>query len=201
MKPHGPWKIFASKQVYHDPWIDVRRDDVIRPDGREGTHSVVEMKPGVCVAALDDEGFVYLTDEFHYAVGRNSLEGVSGGIEPGETPLETARRELEEELGLRAEEWTDLGSVDPFTTIIVSPTQLYLAQRLSPGVAQPEGTELIARVRLPLAEAVAGVVDGRITHGPTCVLLLKLALRWPGALNRARAGVQKTASRLDSNPP
>ncbi|NLS95015.1 MAG: NUDIX hydrolase [Planctomycetaceae bacterium] len=176
MKPHGPWKIINSKEVYRDPWIDVQRDEVIRPDGEEGTHCVVRMKPGVCVVALDDDGFVHLTEEFHYGIGRHSVEGVSGGIDPGETALETAQRELEEELGLKAERWTDLGCVDPFTTIVVSPTQLYLAEGLSEGVCRPEGTELIRLVKLSLGEAVSQVLDSRITHGPTATLLLKIQL-------------------------
>jgi ADP-ribose pyrophosphatase len=176
MQSHGPWKIIRSNEVYRDPWIDVQRDDVIRPDGKVGTHCIVQMKPGVCVVALDDEEFVYLTEEFHYGIGRDSIEGVSGGIEDGETAQETARRELEEELGLKAERWTELGSVDPFTTIVVSPTRLYLAEGLSDGICQPEGTELIRLVRIPLAEAVRQVLDGQITHGPTTTLLLKIQL-------------------------
>ena len=174
MKLHGPWKIVSSNEVYQDPWIEVQRDDVIRPDGKAGTHCVVHMKPGVCVVALDDEGFVYLTDEFHYGIGRGSIEGVSGGIEQDETALGTAQRELEEELGLEAERWTDLGSTDPFTTIVVSPTQLYLAEGLSEVECCPEGTELIRRVKMPLSEAVDRVIDSRITHGPTTTLLLKI---------------------------
>lgn len=177
MKSHGPWKITASSEVYRDPWIDVRRDNVIRPDGQDGTHCVVHMKPGVCVVALDEGGFVYLTDEFHYGIGRDSIEGVSGGIEPGETALSTAQRELEEELGLKAERWTDLGSVDPFTTIVVSPTRLYLAEALSEVDCCPEGTELIRRVKMSLTEAVGQVIDSQITHAPTCTLLLKIGLR------------------------
>ncbi len=177
VKPHGPWKILASNEVYRDPWIEVQRDDVIRPDGKPGTHCVVHMKPGVCVVAMDDEGFVYLTEEFHYGIGRNSIEGVSGGIEPGETALGTAQRELEEEIGLQAQHWTDLGSVDPFTTIVVSPTRLYLAEGLSEVECRPEGTEVIDRIRMPLSEAVSRVVDSRITHGPTTTLLLKIELR------------------------
>lgn len=174
MQPHGPWQILRSNDIYRDPWIEVRCDDVIRPDGREGTHVVVQMKPGVCVVALDEEGFVYLTGEFHYGIGRDSVEGVSGGIEPGETALETARRELREELGLKAARWTELGSVDPFTTIVVSPTRLFLAEGLSGVAPQPEGTERIRCVRVPLTEAVRQVLESRITHGPTCVLLLKV---------------------------
>lgn len=179
MKPHGPWKILGSNEIYRNPWIEVRRDDVIRPDGKEGTHCVVHMKPGVCVVALDQEEMVHLTDEFHYGIGRDSLEGVSGGIEPGESALETAKRELEEELGLKAGRWTDLGSVDPFTTIVVSPTRLYLAEQLSDGVRRPEGTELIRRVTMPLREAISRVMEGRITHAPTATLLLKIHLIRP----------------------
>ena len=175
MKPHGPWKILSSNEVYRDPWIDVQKDDVIRPDGKPGTHCIVNMKPGVCVVALDEQDFVYLTDEFHYGIGRVSIEGVSGGIEQGETALATAQRELEEELGLKAERWTELGSVDPFTTIVVSPTRLYLAEGLTHVESCPEGTELIRTVRMPLSDAIQQVMDSHITHAPTTTLLLKIA--------------------------
>ena len=107
MKRHGPWQIVKTKEVYRDPWFRVDRDKVIRPDGKPGTYTVVHLKPGVCVLALDDDGQVCLTEEFHYAVGRVTLEAVSGGIEPDEDPLETAKRELKEELGITAKEWRD----------------------------------------------------------------------------------------------
>jgi ADP-ribose pyrophosphatase len=173
MKPHGPWTILASQPIYRDPWVGLRRDDVLRPDGQPGTHVVVDIKPGVAVLALDDAGFVYLTDEFHYGVGRHTLEVVSGGCDAGEEPLSTAKRELREELGITATEWTALGSVDPFTSVGVSPTALFLAQRLSFGEHAQEGTERIRCVKMPLSEAVAAVMDSRITHGPSGVLIFK----------------------------
>ncbi len=176
MKQHGPWKIRGTQNVYTDPWIDVRRDDVIRPDGADGTHCVVEMKPGVSVLPLDDEGFVYLTEEFHYGVGRTTIETVSGGIEPGEDARGTAERELQEELGIRAGRWTDLGTVDPFTSIVVSPTGLFLARDLTFVDTAPEGTEQIRLVKVGLGEAVEWVVSSKITHGPSCVLILKARL-------------------------
>jgi len=98
MKQHGPWHIVESHEVYRDPWIAVRKDDVIRPDGKPGTHSVVTLKPGVTVLAIDEEVNVYLTEEFHYGVGRITIEAVSGGTEIDELPLDTAKRELQEEL-------------------------------------------------------------------------------------------------------
>jgi pilus assembly protein CpaE len=73
MQEHGPWQIVQSQEVYRDPWTVVRKDDVIRPDGQPGTHTVVTIKPGVCVLALDDEQHVYLTEEFHYGVGRTTV--------------------------------------------------------------------------------------------------------------------------------
>lgn len=175
MKEYGPWKITASREVYRDPWLTVQLDNVIRPDGKEGTYSVAKVLPGVCVVARGADGTLYLTEEFHYAVGRRTLEGVSGGRDEGETPLEAARRELREELGISAERWTDLGTVDPLTGSLLSPTQLFLAETLQFQDAQPEGTELIRCVEMTLSSAVEAVLRSQITHGPTCVLLLKIA--------------------------
>jgi ADP-ribose pyrophosphatase len=177
MTPHGPWTIKQSDDVYADPFIQVRVDQVIRPDGNDGQHVVVMMKPGVCVLALDEANNVYLTSEFHYGVGRYSLEAVSGGIEPGEDRELTARRELQEEIGLNAKHWEHIGSVDPFTTIVVSPTQLYLVGGLSSAPRNPEGTELIDTEVMPLDEAIESIDRGGITHAPTCVLLLQAKIR------------------------
>ena len=174
MRPHGPWKIKESRQVYQDPYVTLDVDQVIRPDGADGQHVVVHMKPGVCVFAVDEQRQVHLTSEFHYGIGQISLEGVSGGIEPGEDPDVTAARELQEELGLEAERWEFLTSVDPFTTIVVSPTRLYLAQGLREVPSSQEGTERIERVSLSLEEACQKVFDGEISHAPTCVGLLML---------------------------
>ena len=173
LKQHGPWQIVQSNQVYKDAWIEVRKDDVIRPDGKPGTHSVVVIRPGVSVLLLDDAGFVYLTEEFHYGVGRVTLEVVSGGLDDGEAPLAGAQREAQEELGITAREWIPLGSFDPFTTMLNSPATLFLARGLSHGASSPEGTERIRCVRLPFDEALAMAMDGRISHGPSCAVILK----------------------------
>ncbi|HTI50791.1 MAG TPA: NUDIX hydrolase [Planctomycetaceae bacterium] len=179
-QPFGPWKIVESHSVYKDAWIDVRIDDVIRPDGKPGTHSVVKIRPGVSVLLLDDEGFVYLTEEFHYGVGRYTLEVVSGALEEGENPREGAAREAQEELGITAREWIPLGSFDPFTTMINSPTRLFLARGLCFGASAPEGTEHIRCVKVSFDEAVAMTMDSRITHGPSCVAILKARLYLEG---------------------
>ena len=172
----GPWTVEQTAEVYRTPWVEVVEDKVIRPDGAHGHFTTVRIRPGVSVLALDEEGFVHLTSEYRYAVERESVEVVSGGVEDDEAPLEAAKRELREELGIEAREWTNLGTVDPFTSVVLSPARLYLARGLTHAAHEPEGTEVITAVRVPLSEAVEMVTHGEITHGPSCVLILKAHL-------------------------
>ena len=172
MKSHGPWKIKQTNQIYSDEFVSLWVDQVMQPDGQDGQHVVVSIKPGVCVLAIDRDNLLHLTREFHYAVGRESIEAVSGGIEPGESPDEAARRELQEELGLEAQSWRCPTTVDPFTTIMVSPTRIYFASELTAVARSLEGTEKIEAVVLPLDEAVSRIWSGEITHAPTCVAIL-----------------------------
>src|SRR5260370_383112 len=74
MREHGPWKIKATREIHRDPWVTVTQDDVVRPDGLPGAYTVVQVKFGVSVLAVDDDGTAHLTEEFRYAIGRPSLE-------------------------------------------------------------------------------------------------------------------------------
>lgn len=172
-KMKGMWRVLSSATVYKDPWVELQKDEVIQPNGRSGSRSVVKVKNGVTVLAMDDDMQVYLTKEFHYAVGRITIEAVSGGIEADEAPLDAARRELEEELGIHAANWTCLGVVEPFTSNVLSSAHLFVARNLTFRAASPEQTEQIECVKLSLLDAVQLVLNSGITHGPSCVLVLK----------------------------
>lgn len=124
---------------------------------------------------LDTDGCVYLTKEFHYAIAQDSVEVVSGAIDKDESNLEAAKRELKEELGVTANEWIDLGMVNPFTTVVKSPATMYLAKDIHFTEATPEGTERIEIIKVRFDDAVKMVMDSEITHGPSCVLILKAA--------------------------
>ena len=175
MKQHGPWKIKASEVKYQDPWISVRADQVIQPDGKDSTFAVVALAQGASVLAVDDDGFVYLTEEFRYAIGQQSFEVVSGAIDEGETPLHAAKRELKEEAGIEAKEWIELGRVDPATSSIFAPSWQFIARKLSFGSPKPDGAELIKIHKVTLEEAVEWVMDAKITHAQSCTLILKAA--------------------------
>jgi len=172
-KKHGPWTIVESEQKYRHKLVEVREDQVIKPDGTPGTYATVKVKAGVSVLALDEDGMVRLAKEFRYAIGRYSLEVVGGAIEGGEQPVEAARRELREEMGIEADEWVELGQVDPLTSIIDSPSTLFLARNLTFREKKQEGSERIEVVKLSMDDAMSMVIDSRITHGTSCVLILR----------------------------
>jgi hypothetical protein len=109
---HGPWTIQEKSLKYQDSFITVSEDQVIRPDGQPGMYATVAMKPGVAVLPIGSNDEVYLTKQFRYALGKESIEVVCGAIEEDEPPLTTAQREVQEEVGIKAEEWTDLGFFD-----------------------------------------------------------------------------------------
>jgi len=173
---YGPWTIVQSNEVYRDAWMSVCMDSVLRPDGTPGTYSTVRIKPGVCVIPVADDGTCYLTKEFHYAVGRHTIEGISGGIEEGETAEIAAARELAEEVGIVAGRLLPLGIVDPLTAAMLSPTKMFLATDLKFTQANPDSTECIERVEMPFEEVLRMVIASEITHAPTCVAVLKAKL-------------------------
>jgi 8-oxo-dGTP pyrophosphatase MutT (NUDIX family) len=169
----NPYRLVSTREVYRNPWIRVREDRVVRADGGDGLFGIVDMKPGSSVLAIDDAGLAHLVDEFKYGVQRVSREVISGGLEPGETPLETAKRELKEETGLEAREWIDLGVIDPFTSAIYSHNYLFLALGVTHGERSPDEGEHLEVVQRPFRQALEMVLAGEITHAASCVLILK----------------------------
>lgn len=173
MNQQNPFKLVSSKSVYKNRWISVREDNVVRPGGQNGIFGVIEMVAGSSILPIDVDNNVLLVKEFKYAVNRETIEVISGGIDKDETPLDAAKRELREEVGVDAADWTDLGSVDPFTTIVSSPNHIFLAQGLSHFDAKPDEGEVLERITMPYEQALKMVMDGEITHAASCVLILK----------------------------
>lgn len=175
VQKHGPWTIQETSQKYQDAFISVQEDQVLRPDGQPGMYATVTMKPGVAILPIDSNNIVYLARQFRYALGEESIEVVSGALEEDELPLEAAKREVEEELGIKAEEWIELGLFHIDTSIVDCPVHLFMAKQLTFTESNPEGTETIKRLKVPFDVAVQMVMDSKITHSPSCVLILKVS--------------------------
>ncbi|MDX6475966.1 MAG: ADP-ribose pyrophosphatase [Gaiellaceae bacterium] len=144
--------------------------DVVREDGME----IVAHGPSVAIVPVSD-GHVTLVRQDRPAAGGKLLEAPAGGVEDGESPLETARRELREETGLHGGEWVEVASFFTSPGFVDEKMHLFVATDLEQGDASPEGSEHIELVRVPLAEVPSLV--GEIEDGKTLVGLLFLLHR------------------------
>lgn len=166
----GPYEVISSSQVYKNPWIEVREDEVIGLDGKQGTFGVINYGSGVSIAALDSQKNIYLVKEYYYAIEQIGLQVPSGGIDDKETPLEAAKRELKEETGITAKKWVGLGFTNPLTMILKSPAYLFLALDLENKGSGEKGIEI---VKTPFDKAFEMVLSSEINHAPSCLAIMK----------------------------
>lgn len=168
----NPWKTIDSQVKYQNPWIKVREDKVIQPNGKEGVYGVVTPKDAVGVLAIDGDE-VYLVGQFRYPMGQYSWEIIEGGVEPGEDHLATAKRELEEEAGIIAASWSTLGHEIHLSNCYTDEkAYLFLATELSPGIQQPDETEVLSVKKVKITQALEMVRSGEIKDGLSIIALL-----------------------------
>ena len=173
MTKRGPFRERSRITKYQNPWLRLEEAQVLRPDGTLGVFGLVYMTDGCTVVAIDEALNVLLVNEYKYALGRESLELVSGAIDAGETPEQAGLRELQEETGLTAAKVQYLGCIDPFTTLVSSRNHMMLVQELSPVLRPPSTDDVLQVCKVNLADAINYVEEGKITHGASCVALLR----------------------------
>lgn len=172
----NPWETLSSKEIYATPWFRVREDQVIRPDGRPGTYSVVSAaRVAAGVVPLWRDGSITLVGQYRYPLGEYSWEIPEGGGScPESEALDVARQELLEETGLRAEVWTHLGRIHTSNCFTDEVCHIFVATELTQGEPRPDPEEILQLRREPLSEAVAMAADGRITDSITIGSIFRL---------------------------
>ena len=173
LRTNGPWKIEKSTRIYKGEFLEVIEDDVINPAGKQDTYATVTTTPGAAVLPIDDDGVIYLTRQFRYAIGKESIEAASGAVEEGESDEESARRELREELGIEAKELVDMGVVFSNTSLMREKSHLFLAFSLTFSEPRREESEKMSTVSLRLDEAAQMIMDNEIFSTVACTLILK----------------------------
>jgi 8-oxo-dGTP pyrophosphatase MutT (NUDIX family) len=177
----NPWRTLDSRHVYENPWISVREDSVIRPDGDPGIYGVVHYKNTAVGVLPVENDHVYLVGQYRYPLARYSWEIPEGGCPEDEEPLEAGRRELREETGFEAGNWRRLGEAFLSNSVADEYAVWFLATDLVAGEPQNEGTEVIGVRRVPLREAVVMAMDGRITDALSILALTTYALDKSGS--------------------
>jgi ADP-ribose pyrophosphatase len=145
-------EVLDSREVFQGKIISLRVDTITLSDGGSTTREVVEYPGAVVIVALDDEGGVTLVRQYRHAIKKYLLEFPAGGLEPGEDPLLTARRELSEEAGLEAGSWTALGSFYSSPGFANEILHVFLAENLRPGHGNPDEDEELEVIRYELQD-------------------------------------------------
>lgn len=156
-------RTLSTREVYRNPWLRLREDEIERSNGARGIYGVVEKDDCAVIVPIDGD-FIYLVEQFRYTIQQRSLELPQGGWETaGVDPEELARGELREETGLAAAQMTFLGTMWIAYGFARQPQHVYLATGLTMATADPDPEEhdLIVR-RVSIAEFERMILDGTI---------------------------------------
>lgn len=175
------WQRLSRQQVYENPWICVNHDVVLTPGKTEGIYGVVLFKShAVGVIPVDTEGNTWLVRQSRYTLGTKTWEIPSGGAALNSDLLMTARRELEEETGLVAQQWERLIDLHLSNSVTDEQATVFVARDLQPGQQRLEASEDIELQKLPLEAAITMAMQGEITDAVSVAGLLRMALATRG---------------------
>jgi 8-oxo-dGTP pyrophosphatase MutT (NUDIX family) len=173
----NPWKILNERAVYDNPWISVTEFDVLNPKGGKGIYGKVHFKnQAIGIIPLDQDLNTYLVGQYRFTLNQYSWEIPEGGGPLGTDILESAKRELKEETGLVAEEWTKLMNFHLSNSVCDEHGGIFLARNLRQEESMPEDTEDLVVKKLPFEEAYQMVEKGIITDSLAVAAILKVKI-------------------------
>jgi ADP-ribose pyrophosphatase len=167
-------KTISSQQIYDGRAVKLRVDTVRKDNGKVTTREIVEHADAVAVVVLDSKDKVILVRQYRKAVGKTLLEIPAGGVDPGEQPINTVRRELQEEIGYLPNKIDKLGGFYSAPGYCTEYLHLYLATYLIPSQLEAEDTEEIEVVRVPLTQIPDLIASGEIVDAKSIAGLLRV---------------------------
>ncbi|MBS1788439.1 MAG: NUDIX hydrolase [Acidobacteria bacterium] len=172
-----PRQLIESEQIFNGAVFAIERDRLKEENGFEIVREVVRHPGGAGCLPLFDDGRIALVKQYRHPAKCELLEIPAGKIEAGETPMESAARELEQEIGFRA------GRIEPLADFYSTPgfceerLHVYLATKLTPVEQNLDHDEFVEVVYLSLVEAVAMVARNEFDDSKTIIALLLAAQR------------------------
>jgi ADP-ribose pyrophosphatase len=158
--------------VYENPWISVREDQALMPDGRTTLYGVVTTGPAVGVVGFVDDAHIVMVRQWRYVAERAMWEIPTGAAHPDEDLVVAARRELAEETGYRVGALQQLTAFHSSKSVVDETCTVFVGHGLTPGVSQPDATEFINIAVLPFTDVLAMVLSGEIMDAMTVVAIL-----------------------------
>jgi nudix-type nucleoside diphosphatase (YffH/AdpP family) len=180
-------RVISSKEVFIGPIFKVVSQEVQEPDGVRVRRDVVQHRGSIVILAVDHSGKeprVLLERQYRHAAGARLWELPAGSLEEGEDKLAAAKRELLEETGFTARKWSKALYFYVSPGFLTESMQVYLAEGLTKGKAQPEDDERIAVRFVALSQAVQMVTSGKIIDAKTIAPILWLENKLKKALKR-----------------
>jgi len=174
MEHENPWQILDETQIYDNNWIGLTEYQVINPSGGQGIYGKVHFKNfAIGVIPLDDQYNTWLVGQYRFPLNAYSWEIPEGGGHLHESPLIGAQRELLEETGFTASQWTEVQRMHLSNSVSDELAVIYVATGLTAGIAQPEETEQLIVRQLPFQEAFEMVIRGEITDSMSVAGIMK----------------------------
>lgn len=172
---NDPYTRVSRRELYRNRWLAVEAHDIIHPNGAAGEHVLV-VTPPTCAVIVQDRGDLLFVRQPRFAARRSVVEIVKGGGESSESALDTARRELREELGVTARAWSQLGNLYEIPSIVSAPVAVFLARDVELGEPEPEAVENVEMVRLEIGAAIDAAIAGDIDDAVTVAALFRFAV-------------------------
>jgi ADP-ribose pyrophosphatase len=171
-------RVLSSRNIYRGRVVHLDVDRVVEPSGMEVEREIVRHPGAAVLLPVTADGRVILVRQFRYAVGETLLEVPAGTIDPGETPEETAGRELVEETGYHAGRLEKLAEFFPSPGILAERMHLFLATELEKREASPDADESLEIVELPWEQALA-LEPGKDVRDAKTLVALSFLRRHP----------------------
>ncbi len=169
------WKTLSTRIAYENPYTYIEESQVVNPGGQETVYGVLKSKAdGVYIIPVDEDGNTYLTQQFRFPTQELSWECASGRVDEGDFLL-AAKRELKEETGIIAENFTELGIINPANGVAAFNEKIFLAE--NPTVTDDEldpADGILARKKVPLDETIDMIMRGEI-HCPQTIASVFMA--------------------------
>ena len=170
----NPWQTISNNFKYESPWIKINEYDVIHPTGKPGIYGVVDFKNyAIGILPLDKDYNTWIVGQYRFPLNKYSWEIPEGGGPKNEDILTSAKRELEEECGIKAKEWTKIYTFNTSNSCTNEEAYIFLARDLSFTQSSPEDSEQLQVKKIPFSKLYQMVLENEITDSLSIIAVFK----------------------------